>query len=131
MKPRWEFEVEQILRERAEREAASGAGRVSLPGLVEAVGKACRVDRSEMMSSSRHRDIVEARELLAHTAHEWAGASYPEISRAIGRRHHTTMLSAATRFQKRPEPQRTEALDRVRTALPRGVEVPSRHGRGS
>lgn len=135
MKFPWEAEVEEILRERAKKDAAARRP-VSPRDLVDVVAQACGVDRQEIASSSRRREAVKARELLTVTAHEWCGASYPEIARLLGRRNHSTAHGAAARFGRRPEPQRQEALGRVLAALPSNIDLPrrvavvSRHGRG-
>lgn len=136
MKPPWEVEVERILSERAQQQAAAGCRPLSPRDLVDAVSHACGVDRDELVSSSRQRGVVRARELLSVTAHEWCGASYPEIAKLLGRRNHSTVHGAASRFGRRPESHRQEALGRVQAALPSNLDPPrrvaefSRHGRG-
>lgn len=136
MKAPCELEVEALLLERARRAEADARRRASPREMVDVVARACGVDRQEIASSSRRRELVEARELLAVTAHEWCRASYPEIARLIGHRNHSTVHSAAIRFGRRPEPQRQEALGRVLAALPSDIDPPrlaamtSRHGRG-
>jgi chromosomal replication initiator protein len=58
------------------------------------------VSRPELMGSGRHRRVVAARGLVAWLTRELTTLSYPEIAHALGRRHHSTIHTAAARIAK-------------------------------
>jgi len=58
------------------------------------------VDRARVLSSSRHHHIVLARALTIHFARQMTMMSYPEIAAAMGRRNHSTIVTAAQRIEK-------------------------------
>ncbi len=49
---------------------------------------------------TRRRDIVLARQVVAYLTRKHTGASYPEIGRILGGRHHSTIISAERRIAK-------------------------------
>ncbi|MHC4420204.1 MAG: DnaA ATPase domain-containing protein [Planctomycetota bacterium] len=58
------------------------------------------VSRAELMGSGRHRRVVTARGLVAWLARELTTMSYPEIAHALGRKHHSTVHTAAARIAR-------------------------------
>lgn len=91
-------------------------GRPSLRQVLVAAAKACGVDRNEIMGRLRAPGITMARAVYAAKGHE-LGYSYPEISRGMGRRTHTTVFCAARRFAAMSEPVRRDAERRFVEAL--------------
>jgi chromosomal replication initiation ATPase DnaA len=58
------------------------------------------VSRPELMGSGRHRRVVAARGLVAWLSRDLTTLSFPEIAHALGRRHHSTVHTAAARITK-------------------------------
>jgi chromosomal replication initiator protein len=58
------------------------------------------VSRAELMGPGRHRRVVTARGLVAWLARELTTMSYPEIAHALGRKHHSTVHTAAARITR-------------------------------
>jgi chromosomal replication initiator protein len=92
-----------VLVERMFRDDRHPRTPVRLASIVEAVCAQLGVDRAEVMSASRHRRIVLARGLISHLARELTTHSFPEIARALGRRNHSTILTAGRRLQEQLE----------------------------
>jgi chromosomal replication initiator protein len=63
------------------------------------------VSRAELMGSGRHRRVVTARGLVAWLARELTTLSYPEIAHALGRKHHSTVHTAAARLARQLKQQ--------------------------
>ncbi|MEM9020948.1 MAG: DnaA/Hda family protein [Planctomycetota bacterium] len=57
-------------------------------------------DPKQLASSSRHKYLVLARSLLVYLARELTSMSYPEIAHAMGRKNHSTVITACQRMQK-------------------------------
>lgn len=73
---------------------------VRLDEVVEAACGETGVTRDEVFSSSRHQRVVLARGLVGLVARAVTSHSYPEIARAIGRRNHSTVITACKRLEK-------------------------------
>jgi chromosomal replication initiator protein len=92
------------------------------------------VPRRDLLGSTRQHQVVLARGLVAFLARELTTHSYPEIARAMGRSHHSTVHTASTRLTRQleqnascvlpgedqPRPLR-EVLERLRLAIRRRV----------
>ncbi len=57
-------------------------------------------DRTQVLGTSRHRDAVLARSITAYLARKMTRMSYPEVAAAMGRRGHSTIVTAAQRVEK-------------------------------
>lgn len=58
------------------------------------------VSRAELMGTGRHRRVVTARGVVAYLSRTMTTLSYPEIARALGRKHHSTVHTAVTRMNR-------------------------------
>ncbi len=58
------------------------------------------VSRAELMGTGRHRRVVTARGVVAYLGRTMTTLSYPEIARALGRKHHSTVHTAVTRMNR-------------------------------
>jgi chromosomal replication initiator protein len=67
---------------------------VRLPEIVDAVCDVLGVGADELKSSSKAASITLPRMLAMFLARKWTRAALSEISRSVGRRSHTTVLSA-------------------------------------
>ena len=73
---------------------------ISFDNILDTIIDQLKMDRAEILGNSRHRRIVLARSLLIHLAREMTLMSYPEIATAMGRRTHSTVITAAQRMTK-------------------------------
>lgn len=93
-----------------ERLLADGSWRPKTPvrieALVDAVCARLVVNRAQLLGSGRHRRVVAARGLVAYLARELTTMSYPEIAAALGRKHHSTVHTAAGRIARQLREQR-------------------------
>jgi chromosomal replication initiator protein len=73
----------------------------------------------EVRGPRRARSLSRARQLIAYLAHEHGGFSLPSIGRALGERHHTTILYAVRKAHLliSEEPAFAQALRAVRRQL--------------
>src|SRR5207253_4600530 len=67
---------------------------VRLPEIMEAVSEVFGVSSTELKSSSKTTSVTLPRMLVMFLARKWTRAALSEISRSVGRRSHTTVLSA-------------------------------------
>lgn len=88
--------VEQLLKDAALRPATP----VRIGGIIDSVCSRVGITRGDLMSSGRHRRVVTARALVAYLGREMTTLSYPEIAEAMGRRHHSTVHTAAQRLSR-------------------------------
>jgi chromosomal replication initiator protein len=89
---------------------ADGSWRPKTPLRIDAVvDEVCArlvVNRAELMGTVRHRRVVAARGLITYLARELTTLSYPEIAQALGRKHHSTVHTAAKRVARDLREQR-------------------------
>jgi chromosomal replication initiator protein len=85
-----------------ERLFADGSWRPKAPlrvsTIIDVVGDRLGVSRAELLGSGRHRRVVTARGLVAYLARDLTTLSFPEIAHALGRKHHSTVHTAAARI---------------------------------
>lgn len=58
------------------------------------------VEASQLAGSSRHKFLVLARSLSVYLAREMTTMSYPEIAHAMGRKNHSTVITADQRLRR-------------------------------
>jgi len=56
------------------------------------------VDSKQLASSSRHKHLVLARSLVVWLSRDLTSMSYPEIAHAMGRKNHSTVITACQRM---------------------------------
>jgi chromosomal replication initiator protein len=82
----------------------AATARVRRPIRIEAIcDGVCRtlgVQLEEILGRSKHARVVLARTLCAYLARQLTTMSFPEIARALGRSNHSTVVTAAKRFEK-------------------------------
>jgi chromosomal replication initiator protein len=67
---------------------------MGLDQIIKLVADHFHVKVSELKSKRRTRNLVEPRQLAMYICHNIAGASLPEVGRALGGKDHTTVLHA-------------------------------------
>ena len=73
---------------------------VSFETILNTVVTHLGVSRAQVLGPSRHRHVVLARSLVIYTTRQWTSMSYPEIAAAMGRRTHSTIVTAAQRVEQ-------------------------------
>jgi chromosomal replication initiation ATPase DnaA len=73
--------------------------RPTFEEILQTVSAWSGVNQHWVLGSTRAPRVVQARALVCYLAHELGGMSYPEISAALGRRTHSTALTAAKRVE--------------------------------
>lgn len=68
--------------------------------IMKAVCSRLAVEPSQLAGSSRHKFLVLARSLSVYLARELTTMSYPEIAHAMGRKNHSTVITADHRFRR-------------------------------
>ena len=94
----------------------SGAPRpIEVQTILHTVCEHLGVESRRVLGKWRHRRVVLARSLTAYLARELTSFSYPELAKALGRDHHSTMIAAVQRIedqvQRRAAPPVGPGLD--------------------
>jgi chromosomal replication initiator protein len=79
---------------------ASPRKMVKFETIVDAVAGQMGLSIGQLMGRGRHRVLVLARALVIHLARQMTSMSYPEIAAAMGRRNHSTVITAAQRMER-------------------------------
>ncbi|MBL0926658.1 MAG: AAA family ATPase [Phycisphaerales bacterium] len=71
--------------------------------VIEAAAEAFGVTPSDVLGTGRHKRVVLARAVAAYLARTMTSHSFPEIARALGRVHHSTIVTAFQRLARQIE----------------------------
>jgi chromosomal replication initiator protein len=74
--------------------------RVTFDQIAEVVEGVTHVTRGEIFSTSRHQRVTLARRLMVYLLREHTIMSYPDIARAMCRKHHSTFQSCYETFTR-------------------------------
>lgn len=67
---------------------------ISVDAVIRATCAHYGLRKSEMMSPRRDRRYLDPRSIAIYLCRVYAKISYPELGRAFGSRHHTTMIAS-------------------------------------
>jgi chromosomal replication initiator protein len=101
-------EVERLLRGAPRPEASAP---VRYDQIRDAVCGPLEVESVELGKAGRHPRVVMARAVITLLCREFTTMSYPEIARALGKRNHSTVITAHRRIE-------TQLDEAVRLGLP-------------
>ncbi|MFK7788173.1 MAG: DnaA/Hda family protein [Phycisphaeraceae bacterium] len=73
---------------------------VRFSAIMKTVCNRLGVEASQLAGSSRHKFLVLARSLSVYLARELTTMSYPEIAHAMGRKNHSTVITADQRLRR-------------------------------
>lgn len=73
---------------------------VRLPEIVDAVCELFDVPKEALQSNSKSTDVTTPRMLAMFLARKWTKAAHAEISKALGRKSHSTVVSAQKTVEK-------------------------------
>lgn len=102
-------EVGCVMIERLFKADAPGGRPLRVNTIIDAVCARLCVERGDLLGKTRHHRVVIARGLISYLARELTTLSFPEIGRALGRRNHSTVLTAGRRVGDQIE--RNERID--------------------
>jgi chromosomal replication initiator protein len=68
--------------------------------ILEATTKMFDMPREELLSSSRTRPLVIARQIAMYVCRELTDLSFPQIAKAFGKSDHTTVIHAVQKIEK-------------------------------
>jgi len=74
--------------------------RVSIEAIIRAVAAKFNVPPSQIKLKSNRRDVARPRQIAMYLTKELTQASLPEIGRAFGGKHHTTVLHSIHRIEE-------------------------------
>jgi chromosomal replication initiator protein len=68
--------------------------------ILEATSTLFGMSREELLSSSRTRPLVNARQIAMYVCRELTDLSFPQIAKAFGKSDHTTVIHAVQKIEK-------------------------------
>jgi chromosomal replication initiator protein len=74
--------------------------KITIETIQKAVAEHCGMQTSQLKLKSNTKRITEPRQLAMYLVKELTGASLPEIGRAFGGKHHTTVLHSIQKIEK-------------------------------
>ncbi|MEO1583073.1 MAG: DnaA/Hda family protein [Planctomycetota bacterium] len=93
-------DVEDLLRGESGDAIGQGPSLVRFGTIRDAVCEPLAVDSAELGRSGRHPRVVMARALITLLCRELTTMSYPEIARALGKKNHSTVITAHQRIDR-------------------------------
>jgi chromosomal replication initiator protein len=78
----------------------NGDRRVSIDAIVKAVAARFNLQPAQLKQKTNRKDIAEPRQIAMYLAKELTQASLPEIGRAFGGKHHTTVLHSVRKIEE-------------------------------
>jgi chromosomal replication initiator protein len=91
----------EFSREVLEGSFARAAEHLSVDQVLKAVASYYQVKLQDLKSERRHKSIAGPRAVAMYLARKFTGESYPDLGRAFGNKHHTTVLSACEKISER------------------------------
>jgi chromosomal replication initiator protein len=76
---------------------------VRVQAIVQVVCESLEVSQSELLGPGRQKRVVLARALIGALARRLTNCSFPEIARAMGRAHHSSIVTACQRLERQME----------------------------
>jgi chromosomal replication initiator protein len=74
--------------------------KVTIDGIQKAVAERFDIKQSQLKEKSNTRQIVHPRQVAMYLVKELTNASLPEIGRAFGGKHHTTVMHSLRRIEQ-------------------------------
>ena len=90
--------VKKVVRERLGKRYLA---EISLEDVVRRVAEVTAISEKNIVSTSRKKELVEARQIAAYLSREILGASLSSIGLYLGGRDHSTILHACKNIEKR------------------------------
>ncbi len=108
-----------LARDRLAETARSSRARISIDDIQRAVCAHYKLDRMEMASKRRAREVARPRQIAMYLAKTLTPRSYPEIGRKFGGRDHSTVIHAIRTIEslRVSDPAIDSDIARIRRAL--------------
>jgi chromosomal replication initiator protein len=74
---------------------------ITVDGVIKAVASYYGLKPSDIKSERRHKSVATPRAVAMYLARNHTKDSYPDLARAFGGKHHTTVLSAVQKIAER------------------------------
>jgi chromosomal replication initiator protein len=74
--------------------------KVTIDGIQKAVADRFDIKQSQLKEKSNTRQVVHPRQVAMYLVKELTNASLPEIGRAFGGKHHTTVMHSIKRIEQ-------------------------------
>ncbi len=74
--------------------------RVTMEAIQKAVAERLQIRQAQLKEKSNTKKVVFPRQVAMYLAKELTGASLPEIGRAFGGKHHTTVIHSIQKIEK-------------------------------
>ena len=78
--------------------------RITIESIQKAVAEKYGIKPSQLREKSNRKEIVVPRQVAMYLVKELTQASLPEIGRAFGGKHHTTVIHSINRIDRRRRP---------------------------
>jgi chromosomal replication initiator protein len=91
----------EFAREVLEGSIARPSEQISVESVLRAVASYYQVKLSDLKSERRHKSIAGPRAVAMFLARKLTTSSYPDLGRAFGNKHHTTVLSAVDKIEEK------------------------------
>jgi chromosomal replication initiator protein len=91
----------EFARETLEGSIARPSEQLSVEQVLRAVASYYQVKVTDLKSERRHKSIAGPRAVAMFLARKLTTSSYPDLGRAFGNKHHTTVLSAVDKIEER------------------------------
>jgi chromosomal replication initiator protein len=88
-------------RETLEGSIARPTDQVNVDQVLRAVAGYYQVKTADLKSERRHKSIAGPRAVAMYLARKLTNLSYPDLGRAFGNKHHTTVLSAVEKVDEK------------------------------
>lgn len=109
----------ELARDRLAETARGARARISIDDIQRAVCAHYKLDRMEMASKRRAREVARPRQIAMYLAKTLTPRSYPEIGRKFGGRDHSTVIHAIKTIEslRVADPAIDSDIARIRRAL--------------
>jgi chromosomal replication initiator protein len=74
--------------------------RVTIDSIQKAVAERFQIKQSQLKEKSNTKKVVYPRQVAMYLVKELTDASLPEIGRAFGGKHHTTVIHSINKIEK-------------------------------
>jgi chromosomal replication initiator protein len=88
----------EFARQTLEGSIARPSEQVTVDQVLRAVASYYQVKMADLKSERRHKSIAGPRAVAMFLARKLTSCSYPDLGRAFGNKHHTTVLSAVEKI---------------------------------
>ncbi|MCC6590957.1 MAG: chromosomal replication initiator protein DnaA [Bryobacterales bacterium] len=105
----------EMARHTLKQMTAGGERRITIDSIMKAVAERYTMPPAQLKQKSNARQITRPRQVAMFLAKELTPASLPEIGRAFGGKHHTTVLHSITKIET--ERQNDPDLNRLINSL--------------